>query len=296
MKECSWSTEVKSTVIKSNNISFSSFMKYNYWLTLSKDFKNVQKYCKTSTLSKKSPISISTCDKRIKTYIQESFNNISKWDNISGNQDQLSTIYNTLNSYLNKNKLSIQSGSDEIKKLRENITSIIKNQSKLLISIDQEIAINIASLHIILNDYIINSNKNNNTITQDSNTNTNNSSTIVNCWSRTALGVSNDTAENCMNKQFKTCAPAIITNFSLDPEQNPFEAWEKTYYKSIFEIIWYKDNACLVKFTSLTSQVSQWNNKSMTCNFDKSKTFVENINSYYLNKCSGELYNIMSSK
>lgn len=128
---------------------------------------------------------------------------------------------------------------------------------------------------------------------QNSNNDLNTINTAVDCGSRIALGSWNDSAESCMNKQFKMCSPATMINFSLDPNQNPFESWQKTYYKWIFEIVWYKNSSCLVKLTSITSQISEWNNKSMICNFDASKTFIENINSYYLKKCSGELYDAM---
>jgi len=84
-------------------------------------------------------------------------------------------LNNVLNNKEFSNNYSVAglSSDKEIKDQRNIINSIIKgNPSKTKMTIDQNIAIQIASLEIILNDYLINNNKKSNIVINPSNNNT----------------------------------------------------------------------------------------------------------------------------
>lgn len=219
-------------------------MQKNYWLTISKNFWNVNKYCKINSLYNKLPISIWTCDKRIRNFIQESYDILIKPDNVLNMNWELRPVYMTLNSYLTNNTLSIQSNEWQIKNIRNSITSIIKNQPNLLISIDWDIAIQIASLNIILNDYIINSTDKTSSITT-TNTPKQNSNDIKDC--------KND--YDCFIEQSKTCTPSkVIRDTTIDM------FWITTTTKSSYEIKWLKNNKCDFYLKTMEQKVlySSW--------------------------------------
>ncbi len=116
----------------------------------------------------------------------------------------------------------------------------------------------------------------------------------IDCGTTTIPGSSESDQKSidCIEEQFKSCSLAIENINILDPNENPFIEGSKTYYKAYREILGYKDNFCLVKFTYLTSQIPEWNNKSMTCNYNNSKSFSDNT--VYNSKCIGPLNDIIT--
>ena len=107
------------------------------------------------------------------------------------------------------------------------------------------------------------------------------------------MSESDQKASDCMEKQFKSCSLAKENINVLDPNENPFTEGPKTYYKAYSEILGYKDKLCLVKLTYITSQLPEWNNKSMTCSYDTSKSFTDN--NMWNSKCSGPLYDAINN-
>ena len=128
-------------------------------------------------------------------------------------------------------------------------------------------------------------------------TGSSNSNNTISCWTTSTpiSDTASEQAENCMDAKLTTCSPAKLTTLILDPTINPFTDEPKKYYKATHEILGYKNSVCLVKFTYIKSQIADRDNKSMTCEYDTSKTIVENGVSFYSNnKCSWSLYDIMS--
>lgn len=124
-----------------------------------------------------------------------------------------------------------------------------------------------------------------------------NNNTVINCWTTSTpiSDTASEKAQNCMDTKLTTCSPAKLTTLILDPTINPFTDEPKKYYKATHEILGYKNSVCLVKFTYIKSQIADRDNKSMICEYDTSKTIVENGVSFYSNNtCSGSLYDIMS--
>jgi len=101
-------------------------------------------------------------------------------------------------------------------------------------------------------------------------------------------------AQSCFDQKFKDCSPAKLVQFTLDPSSELNLDRSVNYLKSSNEILGYKDKFCLVKFTYLKSQNSNWDNKSMTCNYDNSKNFSDN--NFYNSDCSGPLLTAMTTR
>ncbi|MEI7688831.1 MAG: hypothetical protein WCI91_01445 [Candidatus Nomurabacteria bacterium] len=112
---------------------------------------------------------------------------------------------------------------------------------------------------------------------------------IIDCGTTTIPGTneSDQKANDCMEKQFKSCSLSKENINILDPNTSPFAEGPKTYYKAYSEILGKRDKFCLVKIAYITSQRPEWNNKSMTCNYDNSKSYSDN--NMYNSKCSGSL-------
>lgn len=119
--------------------------------------------------------------------------------------------------------------------------------------------------------------------------------TVVDCGTTTipVMSESDQKANDCMEKQFKSCSLAKENINVLDPNENPFTEGPKTYYKAYNEILGYKDKFCIVKLTYITSQLPEWNNKSATCFFDNSKDLIDN--NMWNSKCSGPLYDAINN-
>jgi hypothetical protein len=117
--------------------------------------------------------------------------------------------------------------------------------------------------------------------------------TLINCWTTSTpiADTASEQARNCMDTKLQTCSPGKLTTLILDTTSTQ----PKKYYKTVHEILGYSNSVCLVKFTYIKSQISDRDNKSMTCEYDTSKTILENSVSFYSNNtCSGSLYDIMS--
>lgn len=126
------------------------------------------------------------------------------------------------------NKLSAQSNEWQIKNVINNIISIIKNQPNLSMTIDWYIAIQMASLHVILNDYIINS------------TIKTNSSTIKTTDKQIVSSIKDCKSDfDCLIEQSKTCSPSKIT---VDRPMDLF--WIISTTTMYYEIKGVKNNKC----------------------------------------------------
>ncbi len=247
-----WKSSTTKTTTKSSNIksniwqkSFNTFISNEYGLTISKHFKNTNKYCKTSSLSKWLKISIQNCDKRIRDFIQESYNEIHN-PNTNNLSSDLSTIFITLNNIINSNNMSGIIQTQDKKNIINSI--IIWKPSKALMTIDQNIAIQITVLEIILNDYLTN-NSTSNTITKTNTQNKVQEITITDCR--------ND--YNCFIEQSKTCTPSKLTReISLDL------FWSISKTIMYYEIKGSKNNKCnfylntLKQDLSYSSEIIQW--------------------------------------